>query len=199
VGAGPVASEARPPGRPRSEQAEQVMLAAALDLFAEHGMAGLSIEAVAARAGVAKTTVYRRWSAKDELVLDALVRLRGPTLQPPGGSVRDDLVWLLTQMRRRWRQESTAPLMRRLIADADQHPGLVDEYWRRIIVPRREVLHGVLRRGIAEGAIRADADVDLLGDMLVAPLLLRTVIRPTALSDQQIADVVDTVLAGVRP
>jgi AcrR family transcriptional regulator len=193
VAAGP----ARAPGRPRSEQAERAILAAALDLLAEHGVGGLSIEAVAARAGVAKTTVYRRWSAKEELLLDALAGLKGPILEPPAGSVRDQLVWLLSEMGRRWPRE--APLMRRLIADAGHHPGLVDEYWRRIVAPRREVVYRLLRRGIAEGAVRAGADVELLGDMLVAPLLVRVVIRPAPMTDEQIATVVDTVLAGVRP
>jgi AcrR family transcriptional regulator len=168
-------------------------------LLAEHSVAGLSMEAIAARAGVAKTTVYRRWPGKEELLLDALVGLKGPVLQPPGGSVRDDLVWLLTQIRARWEQEQSAPLMRRLVAEVDRHPELANEYWRRAVAPRREVLHTVLRRGVATGLIRADADIELLGELLVAPVLLRVVIKPAPLSDAQTAELVDIVLAGARP
>ena len=79
---------ARAPGRPRSEQAERAILAAALELMSEHSVASVSIEAIAARAGVAKTTVYRRWPGKDELLLDALIQSRGSIPEaPPSGSV----------------------------------------------------------------------------------------------------------------
>lgn len=193
------AQPARAPGRPRSEQAERAILAAALELLAEHSVAGLSMEAIAARAGVAKTTVYRRWPGKEELLLDALIGLKGPVPQPPGAGVRDDLVWLLTQIRARWEQEQSAPLMRRLVAEVDRHPELANEYWRRAVAPRRAVLHAVLRRGVATGLIRADADIELLGELLVAPVLLRVVIKPAPLSDAQTAELVDIVLGGVRP
>ena len=86
-------------GRPRSEAAEQAMLDAAIELLAEHGYGGLTVEAVAARAGVAKTTVYRRWPGKDELLIDALNTVKGPLAQLPGGTVEHDLKWLMEHMR----------------------------------------------------------------------------------------------------
>ena len=84
-----------PRGRPRSSEAERAILDATVALYAERGMAGLSVEAVAARAGVAKTTIYRRWPSKEELVLAAVTAARGPAPEPPGASVRDDLLFLL--------------------------------------------------------------------------------------------------------
>jgi AcrR family transcriptional regulator len=190
----------RAPGRPRSEQAERAILAAALELLGELGIAGLTMEAVAARAGVAKTTVYRRWSAKEELVLDTLVQLKGPLPPVPDGPVRDVLCQLLNQMRAGWQRDGTAGLIRRLLGAADDHPGLADEYWRRIVSPRRQLLQELLVRGIAAGLIRPDADLDLMVEMLVAPILLRTVIRPAPMTDEQVAEIVDTVLAGAaRP
>src|SRR6478752_4034025 len=72
------AAEHRRPGRPRSERADRAIIDAALSLFAEHGVEGLCIEEVAARAGVGKATIYRRWPGKEDLLLDALAALKTP-------------------------------------------------------------------------------------------------------------------------
>src|SRR6516164_9360358 len=89
------ATESRRPGRPRSEQAEQAIIEATLDLFGEQGFEGVCIEAVAARAGVGKATIYRRWPNKQELLLAALSSMKSP-IPEPTGSVRDDLVAHMT-------------------------------------------------------------------------------------------------------
>src|SRR5437016_14195863 len=94
--AGP-AGTTRRPGRPRSEQAEQAIIEATLDLFAEQGFEGVCVEAVAARAGVGKATIYRRWPNKEELLLAALGSMKSP-LPESTGNVRDDLVAQLTVM-----------------------------------------------------------------------------------------------------
>src|ERR1700726_3239305 len=86
----------RRPGRPRSEQAEQAIIEATLDLFAEQGFEGVCVEAVAARAGVGKATIYRRWPNKEELLLPAFGSLKSPIPELSGISVRDDLVAMLT-------------------------------------------------------------------------------------------------------
>src|SRR6202050_2032008 len=88
----------RGPGAPRSEQAEHAIIEATLDLFAEQGFEGVCVEAVAARAGVGKATIYRRWPNKEELLLAALGALKSPYPEPKGASARDDLVALLTVM-----------------------------------------------------------------------------------------------------
>src|ERR1019366_8244665 len=90
--------EARRPGRPRSEQADKAIIDAALSLFAETGPEGLCIEKVAARAGVGKATIYRRWHGKEDLMLDALTALKTPLPEPKGKSVRFDLIALLDAM-----------------------------------------------------------------------------------------------------
>src|SRR5690348_10869274 len=95
--AGP-AETSRRPGRPRSEQAEQAIIEATLDLFAEQGFEGVCVEAVASRAGVGKATIYRRWPNKEELLLAALGSMKSPFPEPEGTSARDDLVAMLTVM-----------------------------------------------------------------------------------------------------
>ena len=89
---------ARRPGRPRSEQADRAIIDAALSLFAESGPEGLCIERVAARAGVGKATIYRRWPGKEDLLLDAIAALKTPLPEPAGRSAREDLVALLGAM-----------------------------------------------------------------------------------------------------
>src|SRR5262250_1415098 len=84
--------EARRPGRPRSERADQAILSAALDLFAECGPDALCIEQVAAKAGVGKATIYRRWPGKEEMLMDAVSMLRTQLPEPQGRSVRADLI-----------------------------------------------------------------------------------------------------------
>src|SRR3954451_25328604 len=83
----------RPPGRPRSERAEKAIIDATLDLLVEEaGVAGVTIEAVAARAGVGKTTIYRRWANKEALIVDALATLKAPIPELTGLSAREDLL-----------------------------------------------------------------------------------------------------------
>jgi AcrR family transcriptional regulator len=114
----------RGPGRPRSANRDEAIVAAAIDELVANGYAGMSIEGVAARAGVAKTTVYRRWAGKDDLVLAALSKVKGPLPEPPGTSVRADLTYILEQMRTSWLDSTHGRLMQRLAADGYARPEL---------------------------------------------------------------------------
>src|SRR6478752_9758109 len=92
---------ARPAGRPRSARAEKAIIEATLDLMGEGmSLAELSIEAIAARAGVGKTTIYRRWSNKEDLIVDALAQLKPPLPEMRGRSVREDLIGYLEVVQR---------------------------------------------------------------------------------------------------
>jgi len=194
-----VTPSTRAPGRPRSAAAEKAILDATIEVLTERGVGGLSVEAVAARAGVAKTTIYRRWPTREELILAAVSGLKGPENRPPGESVRADLLHLLRQIGREQASNAWSALMMRLMTEADEHPQLVAEAWRRSVGPRRAFLQSILRRGIAEGSIRPGADLELLTDMLVAPVVARTRPGRGRLTDAQIVELLDTVLAGVRP
>src|SRR5258707_1829056 len=95
----PTARDAvRRPGRPRSERAEQAILDAALEAIGDCGVDGVSCEDVAARAGVGKATLYRRWPGKEDLLIAAFAALKQPLPQPRGESVRDDLIAMLEVM-----------------------------------------------------------------------------------------------------
>lgn len=152
--------EQRRPGRPRSEQADRAIMTAALDLFAESGPAGLCIEQVAARAGVGKATIYRRWPGKEDMLLDGLPLLASALPAPQGRSVRADLIALLDASCR----DAADPRRRRLIAllqgEGLQYPRLAARYLETVIQPRREAFRVVLRRGVATGELREDTDIE---------------------------------------
>ena len=196
VDAGPVA---RRRGRPRSEQVEQAIAEATVELLAEHGVGGLSVEAVAARAGVAKTTIYRRWPGKYELILAVLARARGSLVVPPAGRpVRDDLIFMLERMRASLTDDTLGRILPKLIGDSRDHQDLLDEYLRRIVAPRRRLFEDVLRRGIAEGVIRADIDLPLACEVLLAPVLIGSwAPAGPRVTGQQIPALVDLLLAGL--
>ncbi|MBO0774642.1 MAG: TetR/AcrR family transcriptional regulator, partial [Actinobacteria bacterium] len=150
----------RRPGRPRSERADRAIIDAALGLFAEAGPDRLCIEEVAARAGVGKATIYRRWPGKEDLLLDALAAVKAPLPEPAGRSVREDLVALLGAMCRDARDPRRARLFALLLGEGARYPRLLARYRDTVIEPRREVIRSVLRRGVATGELRPDADLE---------------------------------------
>ncbi|MCX9190916.1 TetR family transcriptional regulator [Carbonactinospora thermoautotrophica] len=190
----------RSPGRPRSERAEKAIIEATLELLGEHGYAALAIEAIAAKAGVGKTTIYRRWPNKEELVLDALAATSVPLGELPGTSLRDDLIACVEYVRRSRGSRSTRlfPLM---MLEGLNNPRLRERYETVVLEPRREVLRGVLRRGIDAGELPPDFDVDLGVALIVGPILYLTKVwnvPDDQLPDDVAARIVDSVLDGIR-
>lgn len=154
------AREPRRPGRPRSEQADQAIIDATLEVFAESGPEGLCIEQVAARAGVGKATIYRRWPGKEELLLDAIGALRTPLPQPLGRSVRADLTALIEALCKEAADPRRARQFALLHGDGLKYPRLLARYNQIVMEPRRELIRSVLRRGVATGELRETTDVD---------------------------------------
>ena len=137
----------RRPGRPRSERADQAIIDAALSLFAESGPEGLCIEQVAARAGVGKATIYRRWPGKEDLLLDAIAALKAPLPEPAGRSAREDLVTLLGAMCQETADPRRARQFALLLGEGAKYPRLMARYVETVLEPRREVIREVLRQG----------------------------------------------------
>jgi AcrR family transcriptional regulator len=191
----------RPPGRPRSERADKAIIEATLDLLAEEaGVAGVSIEAVAARAGVGKTTIYRRWPNKEALIVDALAAIKRPIPEPAGRSVREDLLSLVRAIGAE--QESKhARCVWNVLGSAEKHPGLLEKYRQEVIQPRRDVFRRVLRRGIETGELRPDIDVEVALSLLIGAMTMRTrALAPLDASPEDVAEkAVDIVLRGAVP
>ncbi|RZU74747.1 TetR family transcriptional regulator [Micromonospora kangleipakensis] len=190
----------RSPGRPRSVRADEAIIEATLDLLAEgSSIETLSIEAIAARAGVGKATIYRRWSGKDALLIDALRRLKGIQPQPAGHSVRDDLVLLVGAVGHNI-DPRAAKIMPCLVPEVNRSPDHFQLY-QNIIEPRRKLMREVLRRGVASGELRPDLDIELTMALLTGPMLIQRMLRWHPELDDRILPerIVDAVLDGIRP
>ncbi|MDG5804237.1 TetR/AcrR family transcriptional regulator [Streptomyces ossamyceticus] len=188
-------------GRPRSEAVERSIIEGVMKLL-EDGvpLAELSIERVARTAGVGKATIYRRWRGKEELFVDVLRAAEPPDPVLPGTSMRDDLVVLLEAVRRRGLVNRSSVILHNVFAQMKSSPKIWDAYHANVVTPRRRILADVLRRGQGNGELRADVDIDVIGDLVFGPMLVRTIMRPDSPLPEDLAEVmVDTVLAGLRP
>ena len=198
-----VQTEPRPdrrrPGRPRSERAERAIIEAALSVFAESGTEGLCIEKVAARAGVGKATIYRRWPGKEDLLLDAIGALQNPLPEPAGESVRQDLVVILNAMRDSVADPRRAREFALLLGEGAKYPRLMARYVETMLEPRREVIRSVLRRGVAAGELRPDADIEVALFMLTGAVLARGKYDPGSFPPGYVERVVDELLRGLAP
>ncbi|MFG2820381.1 TetR/AcrR family transcriptional regulator [Kitasatospora sp. NPDC048365] len=187
-------------GRPRSEAAEQAIFAAVERLMEDgSSLAELSVERIAAAAGVGKATIYRRWSNKEALLVDVIDRLEEPPPPLAGPTYRDDLITLVDYMRRRGLAKRSRWVVKSALGQMGAWPELKATYHERVIKPRRELIRMVVRRGVAEGELRSDVDVELLCELILGPILVRSVLWDDApLDDPDLARaMIDTVLQGI--
>jgi len=191
---------ARRPGRPRSEQAEQAILDAAIEAVADRGIDGVSCEDVAARAGVGKATLYRRWTGKEDLLIAAFAALRRPLPDPCGQSVRSDLIAMLEVVADDAADPRYAQQYALLHAEGERYPRLVALYRERVVEPRREAIRAVLRRGAATGEVRPDADLELAMLALTGAIMARGKLDAPKVADREfVTRLVDNVLLGLAP
>lgn len=167
------ARDARRPGRPRSERAEQAILDAALDAISECGIEGVRCDDVAARAGVGKATLYRRWTGKEELLIAAFASIKTPLPEPAGDSVRADLTAMLEVMAADADDPRYARQFALLHDEGQRYPRLVKRYKEQVVEPRRELIRSVLRRGVATGELRKDTDVEIAMLTLTGAVMVR--------------------------
>jgi AcrR family transcriptional regulator len=166
---------ARQCGRPRSPVADEAILRAAVELCAEEGFEGTNVEAVASRAGVGKATVYRRYPNRIGLVVAAATDVCGCLVDDVDtGSVLEDLRLVAHGIVRTLHSELTRAVLAQIVSGAARNVELRDAQ-RRFIAPRRAVALDVIRRGIARGELRPDADSELMTDLVGAPLFHRAV------------------------
>jgi AcrR family transcriptional regulator len=164
------APDTRRPGRPRSPEAHAAILRAAVELVAADGLHGLTIEAIAARAGVGKATIYRRWKTKEDLVAEALRSVAQTPEIPDTGSVRGDLAAAARAGVGRLSTDAFRVLPR-LLGEAVDDPKLHAAVDEALLRPRREGFGVILRRGIERGELRDDVDVELVTDVLLGPII----------------------------
>ncbi|HSS09317.1 MAG TPA: TetR/AcrR family transcriptional regulator [Acidimicrobiales bacterium] len=186
----------RRPGRPRDPGYDKAILNATLEILFEKGYAGLTIDGVAARTGVGRPTIYRRWSSKPALVIAALSQSIGLSPTPDTGALREDLLAFQREQVRMMNAPQSRRVTAGLVADLVADPELAESYFGDYVAPRRTTVWHALQRGIDRGELRPDADFTLIYDLLMGPLFMRSVVRGEPLRPDIAEEIVDLVLAG---
>jgi AcrR family transcriptional regulator len=204
-------ADKRPVGRPRSAQAHQAIITAALELLVERGFDGMSLEAVATRAGVGKKTIYRRWSSKEALVIDALSELH--TEPPPvadTGNFRADMVTLFRE-EIRGHSGVTNPLQVKLLfrvaGEIFAHPELFRAAFSQG-AQRVKHFEQLIKRAQARGELRQDLDAKIITGLIYGPFLYHALastlmptmtVMPATLTLDELSELtVDAVLLGIE-
>jgi AcrR family transcriptional regulator len=156
----------RPPGRPRSEEADREIIAATLRLLAEQGYERTSIEAVAAEADVTRATVYRRYPTKPELVCAALGAYPDVEDLSEPADVREFLVHAMTAFRDGVSECDGVAICSTLYLNRHQHPEMLEEFARRIVEPRQARVRAMLDAGVERGSLRPGLDTEMIVSML---------------------------------
>ena len=160
------ATPARGRGRPRSAEAEQAILDATLRMLGTRGVAGTTIEGVAADAGVGKTTIYRRWPTKNDMILAALSYIVPPGDPPDTGTMAGDMAALAETQQRRLAGSGLPGIVPRVLAESMSDPELHQDFVDRVVSPFRALLRLFIERGIERGELRPDLEVEPLVDLL---------------------------------
>ena len=187
---------------PRAERSKRVILDATRELLADDGDVGsLTVEAVAARSGVAKTTIYRRWRDKWELALDAVMIDLLPRFADPVdvGDTRKELLTFVDSVTKLWGSTPDGPAMQGLVSEIATQPELARVYREQVVEPRREQLRPVIERGIARGDLRPGTDLRLVHELLVGPILYRLLLSGPPLDRKLTTSLVDAVLDSFSP
>jgi len=187
---------------PRVERSRQAILEATLQLLARDGDVGsLTVEAVAARSGVAKTTIYRRWRDKWELALDAVMIDMLPRLDEPVdvGDTRKELLTFINSVVKMLATPPYGQAMQALVSQIATDADLARVYREQVVEPRQAELTPVVKRGIARGDLRPDTDVRLIHELLVGPIFYRLLFSGAALDRNLGRRIVDAILAGFAP
>src|SRR5262245_17434946 len=190
----------RKPDR-RAERSKQAILEATRELLAEGDVRSLTVEAVAARSGVAKTTIYRRWRDKHELALDAVMIDMLPHFADPVdvGDTRKELITFIDSVVKTLSAPPYGPAMQGLVSEIATEPELARVYRELVVEPRRAKLAPVIERGIARGDLRPDTDLRTVHELLLGPVFYRLFLSGGPLDRKLSIRLVDAILAAFAP
>lgn len=188
----------RPGGRPRSPEVHRAILDSTLALLAELGFERMSIEAIAAHAGVGKTTIYRRWKTKEELVADALSSVKTTPAVPDSGDLRTDVTILADAFATAVRDPLGRRVITLIIDTLTNNPALAERYWERFGALKNDALRAVLTRARERGQLHPDANLDVILDLLSGYVLYQLLVKPPSQAFQTgIDQVLDIIFHGV--
>jgi AcrR family transcriptional regulator len=183
-------------GRPRSNVVHRKILDATRDLLSEEGFTNLRLEHVAARAGVGKATIYRRWGSKEALAQELLAELAGPHIAiADTGDTREELLAAILNPMHAVTDTPFGPVIRALISQIAGNPTIGDPFRATVVKARRDEIARVVARGIERGDLRPDADPEIATELLAGPVYFRVIFGGELNAD--FADqVVDSVIRG---
>ena len=185
-------------GRPRSQQARRAVLSAARTLVEKGGYEAATIEAIAARSGVAKTTIYRSWANRAALVVDLLMEIASsavplPTGPDPLGAVRQEMLGIAGEA-----DHLTGKLLASLVGEAQHDPEIRAALLSGLFHPRSAATAKMLREAQASGLLRKDVPALDAVDLLVGPLFYRMLVRHQPLNDVFVGQVFRGFMKGLE-
>jgi AcrR family transcriptional regulator len=190
-----LAAPARSPGRPRCDVTHKAVLRAAYELLSENGIGRFTIEAVAARSGVARTTIYRWWPSKGALAMEGFLEATAHvTHVPPSDSVVADVRNVLRSVASLM-TGSGGRIIRGIVAEGQSDPETIEAFKQGYVTPRRAEVRALLLRGVASGELKADLDAEMVSYGLFGPLYLRMLLNE-GLNEAWVDRLADFVLAG---
>jgi AcrR family transcriptional regulator len=183
-------------GRPRSERRHKAILENARDLVIELGFRAVSIESLAAKTGVAKTTIYRRWPNKAAVVMDAFMERLSGTQLPRTRKVTETIRLQMRGMARAFRSKHGA-VLKALLAESQFDAELATAFRERWTLPRRKIALAVFQKAISQGELRCDIDLEAAVDLLYAPMYYRLQMGTGPLSDGYIDEIFNQAMEGL--
>ncbi|MET0788504.1 MAG: TetR/AcrR family transcriptional regulator [Cellulomonas sp.] len=188
------ATTTRRSGRRRDESKDDAILLATRELLAERGFDGMTMDAVADRAGAGKATVYRRWPSKVQLTVDAVVCLRGVAQTvddvPDTGSLRSDLL----AVRYGRPRTDDSELMSGLMSAVKENPEVAAVFHEQFVRTRVNLMRGLLERAQARGELRPDIDLDMVAAVAPAMIAYRKMVAGQKIDDEFVVQMIDTVI-----
>jgi AcrR family transcriptional regulator len=172
------------------------VLRAALEVLADHGLAGLTMQAIASRAGASKATVYRHWKSPTQLLVDAMDLTFQPFPSPATGQLRSDLIELVSNLEALLSGDRFPRLMAAFV-DAAEHDPMLSRLHVQLTERRREPILRLLAEARRQGKIPSSCDLDLAVDLLAGPAFYRRFIAHRAFPNQYAVEVVDHVLTAI--
>ena len=193
-------TQARRRGRQRSAETEQVILQVTRELLVECGVQGLTIEKVAARAGVAKTTIYRRWRDKDELALAVVLDMVEQVVKLPElGDTRAELLAFVNAAVKVLGSTLMGRVMQGLVSDLATDPELAQAFRDRVVSVRDGEVARLVERGIARGDLRPDTNPETAHELLIGPVYYRLLLSGRPLDRAFAKRNVEAVLRAFAP
>lgn len=185
-------------GRPRNVETQKSILSASYDLLLEDGFGTVTVEKIAERAGVSKATIYKWWPNKAAVVIDGFLAAAAERLPiPDTGSAFQDLLIHATNVTR-FMLSREGKVIAELIGEGQFDAGLAEAYQTRYIHPRRLEAWQLLERGVRNGELKGNLDIELSIDLIYGPIFYRLLVTGGLLDDVYIQNLVHSAFQGIK-